>query len=224
MTTITTATGLTHEVASAPGSCREIVDLGAVPTRYCAEPARRYALDLRHLDRGSLREAFCEAHGGTDRALRLLAESWMAAAPASVGDAAAVEQAGALSLTSRAVYVVVRPEHGIWLAWIGIGSHLLQVANPAGGKLSRDGRPLYHRTASGEKRWRGAMSFRSAESAESAAVDAWRKNVAESVERIRRARGETLSWGLPVKPRTEPIVLKLGEHGSAWDAVTRGEV
>lgn len=216
MSELTTPTGYTYPVSTAPGACGEYVSLDP-PTR-CAADAVRHAVDLRELERGRLSATYCREHGGPARALHELAHSWLTCAPPSVGDEGAVLDAGTMALTSEHALVVVRPEGPIWLAYLGIGSHLQQVANPLGGKLTRDGRPnTYLCRRTGERKWRGAHSFASREAATEAATVEWRRGVVARVDEIRRARGGRLDWGLTVEPRAEPRIV-LVERGSAWDA------
>ena len=125
--------------------------------------------------------------------------------------------AGLLALTSREAYVVVRPEHGVWLAWLGLGSHLLAVSNPEGGRRDREGKLATRRGRGGARVVKGAKSFASRENALSAATAAWGRNLEERIACITRARGGTLAWGRPLAPLAEPIVIELGVHGSAWD-------
>lgn len=221
--TITTPTGYVYPVSTAPGSCSEVLALDGTKPLYCAAPARRHALDLRELGRGRLSATYCDEHGGAARAQHQLAHEWLACAPPEVGEAVDVLDAGTLALGSEHAVIVVRREGPIWLAYRGIGSHMLQVKNPRGGKLNRDGKPdTYLCRRTGERKWRGAHSFATEEEAIEAATVAWRAGVAERVEQIRRARGGTLVWGVPVEPRDEPRIVRV-EHGSAWDAIQRGE-
>ena len=141
-----------------------------------------------------------------------------------MGSDAHVLDAGALALTSREIYVVVRPEHGMWLAWIGIGGYLHAVPNPDGGRRDKEGKIATRRGRNGERVPRGSKSFALRDDALTEALRAWRANLDATIERISAARGGTLAWGLAVEPRADPIVLVLGEHGSAWDAIARGEV
>jgi hypothetical protein len=54
--------------------------------------------------------AYCDEHGGTERAQREVARDWALLAPPEVGGDAAVTAAGVLGLGSEHVYVVVRED------------------------------------------------------------------------------------------------------------------
>lgn len=163
--------------------------------------------------------AYCKEHGGEARAREEAERSWDSAAPASVGDADKVLDAGCLGLQTPDAYVVVRQttpgEGGVWLAWLGLGAMLQQVTNPGAVPRQRGGR--------GRRPSDGTKSFPSRELALSVAVDAWRKRVVARVAEIRAARGGTLDWGVEVEPLDEPIVIVLeqGDTRTAWEvAVT----
>lgn len=63
--------------------------------------------------------------------------------------------------------------------------------------------------------------FETAEEAERTGRLAWRKRLDRDVAEITAARGGTLDWGVPIEPRTEPIVLRPAVGISAWDEVAR---
>jgi hypothetical protein len=156
---------------------------------------------------------YCDAHGGLARSHAEAERDWNYAAPATVGDAAAVDEAGHMALCSIHACVVVRPEHGRWLAWLGIGGLLQGVANPHAS--------VRHRGGVGRSRQRrssGRYAFPTREAALEVVVDVWRETLRARVAEIRAARGGAITWGMPVEPRTHPIIYVLGEHGSAWDA------
>jgi hypothetical protein len=132
-----------------------------------------------------------------------------------VGGAKAVENAGCLLLGTPEAYVVVRHTSeatgGTWLAWLGLGSRLTPVINPAAvPKLRRSGKP---------RPQTGTKSFHSREAALEEATAVWARNVERRVAEIREARGGTLEWGAPIEPLPEPIVIVLeqGDSRSAWD-------
>lgn len=86
----------------------------------------------------------------------------------------------------------VRARPRPWLAQIGIGSMIEHVA---------------------------ACVTR--EEALAAARAAWRVRVERDVAEITAQRGGTLGWGLPVRPRSEPIVVEPQAGETAWDAYSR---
>jgi hypothetical protein len=130
-----------------------------------------------------------------------------------VGNHQAVLDAGCESLRSPDAVVVVRPEHGRWLAWCGLGSMLERVPNPHA-RIRKRGR----RGGAGAWRDSGRYAFPSQEAALEIALQVWRERLDAHVAQIRDMRGGTLDWGLAVKPLARPAVYILGEHGSAWDA------
>lgn len=169
--------------------------------------------------------AYCELHGGQPLALEVAQSDWNYAAPESVGDVEAVQIAGGACLQTPEAYVVIRqtPENqgATWLAFLGLGSMLTPVANPEPAvRLQRDGRP---RTRGGSRGRRSpdtpSRSFAIREAALSAARQTWEARVKERVDFIRKLRGGTLAWGLPVEPLAEPVVIVLeqGDSRSAWD-------
>jgi hypothetical protein len=172
--------------------------------------------------------SYCEKHGGKERARQTAERGWNYVAPESVGDAAAVEDAGCTGLQTTEAYVVIRQaredQGGVWLAWLGLGSMLKPVENPQPPvRMQADGRP---RTRGGlRRRGTGASlcSFPTREAALSTARMLWSKQVQERVQLIRSLRGGTLSWGTPVEPLAEPVVILLeqGDTRSAWDVAER---
>jgi hypothetical protein len=156
---------------------------------------------------------YCDTHGGLERSRAEAERDWNYAAPAAVGDAASVHEAGLMALCSVHACVVVRPEHGRWLAWLGIGSLLQGVPNPLASVRHRGGQGRAR-----QRRSSGRYAFPSQAAALESAVAVWRETLDARVAEIRRARGGTLEWGMPIAPRSEPLVYLLGEHGSAWDA------
>lgn len=162
---------------------------------------------------------YCGEHGGRARAQREAESDWNYRAPASVGDEHQVQLAGCASLDSTCVYVVLREEHGRWLAWLGLGSHMLPVRSP---KARPPRRKRGERKAAYERRsLLGGCAFDSRDLAESEARAAWQQHVELRVASIRQARGGTLDWGVPVVPAAEPKVLDAtGVKGGAWALVT----
>lgn len=170
---------------------------------------------------------YCDTHGGADRARAEAARDWGYLAPASVGDSAAVMAAGNMVLQTPHAYVVVRPEGDHWLAWLGLGSRLAPVRDP--GRLTSRQRRAVARGQQEEvaretaKQPGGSAAFPSRQAALERAMTAWRSEVEARVAQIRTARGGTLEWGAPVAPLADPIVVEIGEHGSAWDVAVQIE-
>jgi len=165
--------------------------------------------------------AYCDEHGGEERARRAASRDWNYLAPESVGGAAAVENAGCMQLQTVHAYVVLRQvpqqQGGKWLAWRGLGSMLTPVVNPQGQRRSRGGK------AKAKQKDAPVTSFPTREAALELAILESRRATTARVEEIRRARGGTLEWGTPVEPLDEPVVIVLeqGDSRSAWDiAVT----
>lgn len=188
-----------------------------VSTSYCTQRAIEVRLSCPE-GRPDAVAAYCQEHGGKERALEEAERNWGYAAPASVGDMDRVLEAGSLGLQTPDAYVVVRQttvgEGGVWLAWLGLGSMLQQVPNPAAVPRQRGGR--------GRRPSDGTKSFPSRETALSTALEAWRDRVTARVAEIREARGGTLEWGLDVEPLDEPviIVLEQGDERTAWEVAS----
>lgn len=165
---------------------------------------------------------YCDEHGGAERARQLASQEWNYLAPECVGDEHAVEDAGCQCLGTPEAYVVIRQtpaaQGGTWLAWLGLGSRLKAVPSEAGPRLDVDGKPRLRRGKPF-----GAMAFSSRNAAVERALSVWRKDLARRVAEIRRARGGTLSWGTPIEPLANPIVILLeqGDSRSAWDVAVR---
>ena len=163
---------------------------------------------------------YCAAHGGVALAFSNAVLDWNHAAPASVGDAAAVQRAGTMALCTEHAYVVIRsmPDH-VWLAFLGVGTHLTEVENPhATLQRYRSGRV---RLSGSRLRPKGACAFPSRVEALSAGVMAWRQCIEARVAEIRVARGGTLTWGLAVEPLVEPIIVEAGPGECASEIATR---
>lgn len=158
---------------------------------------------------------YCSAHGGQERAQREAETSWDYVAPTCVGDAEAVLSAGCASLDSRNVYVVLRQEGSRWLAWLGIGGHMVGVHAPG----SRPHRKHHEAKADYLRRCEaGGYAFATRAAAEAEGVRVWSHTIERDVEDITRRRGGTLAWGVPVEPRAEPIVIDATGR-NAWDVV-----
>lgn len=160
---------------------------------------------------------YCDEHGGETRARAVAERDWMYVAPECVGGPAEVEQAGTDSLRSTEAYVVVRQTlpatGGKWLAWLGIGSHMVSVVNPRAVPSRRGGRR--HRSSGSD----GTKAFPTRVEALEEARKAWSTRVEQRVRDITAVRGGTLCWGTPVEPLDEPIliVLEQGDARTAWD-------
>jgi len=193
--------------------CREVVD-AAAGTR-CGSVGYAVTLETPAGRPPAKGGPYCDNHGGRARADSEARADWNYLAPASVGGVDAVMAAGTDCLRSTEAYVVVRPETkattGVtrWLAWLGLGSHLTPVRSRAGKRAHKRDVP--------EGAPRGPHAFGSLDDARSAATTVWRSEVGAAVARIQASRGGTLTWGVPVEPLADPIVIELGEHGSAWD-------
>lgn len=211
---ITTITGIERDVTATRAVCQALIDMHN--GKCCGRPATAISAVLP-FDRTAT-ACYCDDHGGTSRALEDLSYDWMCAAPDGVGAADQVIAAGIHGLDSRDANIVVRPEHGRWLAWLGIGGLMEPVLNPERtfARISRDGRP---RTRGRNKRQRGMYAFATRGYAIAVARAAWRRHVDAHVDQIIRERGGTLAWGIPVAPRVVPLIVEPGEHGSAWDAL-----
>lgn len=222
-------------MTSMRGPCCEVVGNGFPPPR-CKRIGNGVVLTCPAGRPDATGGPYCDEHGGEARADREASSDWNLLAPASVGDAEAVEHAGCLCLTTADAYVVIRCEAGKeggpasdrWLAWLGIGSHMVGVSNPASrveiqpGE-DRRGRKLPHRRRRETMdEWRtrvatvGGYAFPTRDDALAEATRVWRESVTRHVEEIRAARGGTLSWGTPVEPLSEPIVIDSPPE-SAWD-------
>jgi hypothetical protein len=182
----------------------------------CPEPGESVSLRCPAGRPDATGGPYCAAHGGRERAQQEAERDWNWLAPECVGDAAAVLAAGTLQLTTEHAYVVVRPrsEHGIWLAWLGLGSHLEPVPRTA---YDGCGRPGCRSCREGQGCGRRRHAFPSRALAAADAITLWRRRLRARIEEISAARGDTLSWGMPVTPLADPLVLELGDHGSAWD-------
>jgi len=181
------------------------------PLRGCSEmiATPESSLGWEHCGRGGLelycdpgcgreerRKCYCDEHGGAERAAERLLEEWAVVAPDSVGGDYEVQEAGCASLTSVDVYVVTRPHEGRYVVALGIGGHTVSL--------------------------RGSHPDR--EAATLAGVEAWRERVGADLEAIRAARGGTLDWGGPVRPRPEPIVIHAAAGQSAYAALRVREI
>lgn len=181
----------------------------------CPEPGESVTLQCPAGRPDAVAGPYCGAHGGSSRALAEAESNWHRLAPESVGGPAEVLAAGTLGLQSPHAYVVLRPERGRWLAWLGLGSMLQQVprADYAG-----CGRTRCRSCALGKYCGRSRNAFPDRDAALRDATALWRANLTERIAEIHAARGGTLSWGIEVTPLTDPIVIDLAEGQSAWDA------
>lgn len=213
------------------GPCRELIDAQAFgAARYCGCPGVGVSLPCPAGRPDADGGPYCEEHGGEGRARREAEADSNFLAPASVGDAMAVLHAGTMMLDSRDAYVMVREERGYWLAFLGVGSFFTGVPNPstrvtwARGEHPPKGVPHRKRGESSEA-WRtrcatvGGYRFLTREDAEAEGRRAWRAQVDRHVAEIRASRGGTLAWGVPVEPRSEPIIVDATGRNS-WDALT----
>lgn len=180
----------------------------------CPEPGESVTLECPAGRPDAVGGPYCAAHGGSVRARAEAEGSWDWLAPESVGDHDAVLAAGAMGLQSPHAYVVVRPEHGRWLAWLGIGSMLDQVPRS---DYAGCGRKVCRNCARGKFCGKSRNAFADKESALRDATAQWRRCLADRIGQIHAARGDTLAWGLPVTPLADPIVIELAEGENAWD-------
>jgi hypothetical protein len=211
--TIECVSGVRRTACHVDGLCKAFVDLWT--GEQCGAPCIGLRIDLHHLSRGVVTSAYCQAHGGTDRARSELAHEWLAAAPDDVGAAGRVIQVGAQGLTTAEAYVLLRPEGPGWLAWLGIGGALVSVTNPYVDQRDKLGKPRTRRV--GRRRVpRGAKLFSDKDSAQREAELAWRAQVDARVEQITRSRGGTLAWGRELAPLPAPIVLDASDKSNGW--------
>lgn len=206
--------GETYAVQVDVGTC---ADRHLETLRLCGARAPRVFVEGLPHDRPRLRACYCEAHGGTERALSDLRSDWFVLAPARVGGVEEVMAAGVEGLTSVNAYVVVRLLQGKWLAWVGIGSMLHAVSNP-------HAKPAYTKNGYVKKRKgriRGLYAFESREAALEQGVQSWTALLDAKLRGVQNRRGGTLEWGVPIEPLGEPIVIEPQEGESAWDIVSR---
>lgn len=188
---------------------------GCPVLRRCARHAMRHAADLTHLRRGKVSACYCEEHGGEARAMEQIQRDWLYVAPDQVGDAQSVMTAGSECLRTPDAYIVLRQEHGRWLAWLGLGTMMRQVQMRATPRL-RNGR-AYLRGA----KPRGLMAADTREEAMAKAHARWRHELAHHVQAIVEMRGGSLDWGVPVEPAGEPVVIYAPESTCGWDVAIR---
>lgn len=190
----------------AAGRCGHLLDDAAWST--CRASCAR-VVGVPVAGRRPVQRAYCDEHGGEERARAEVGRAWSMVAPASVGGDDAVLDAGNLSLCSEHVYLVLREERGRWLAFRGIGSHVQPV--PAGPPRQRGAK----------RKSKASYTFASRDEAFAAGLAAWRAGIEATVATITAARGGTLAWGAPVEPRSEPIILEPlpGQSAYAADAV-----
>ena len=199
--------------------CVHVIEVEGIDSFECGRPGEGVVLPTPGDRRPAVGGPYCPVHGGVERARRVAEADWAYAAPASVGGMYEVERAGSWSLMTEHAYVVLRRHESVWLAWVGLGSHLIEVENPgARVRFTSHGNV---RMARSRLRPRGACSFRERDAALDAAVGAWRAKVAARVAEIKEARGGTLAWGLPVEPLTAPIVIEAAPGECASDLAVR---
>lgn len=159
---------------------------------------------------------YCDAHGGEARARQEAGRDWNYLAPESVGGVEAVLRAGTMALDSRHAYIVVRPNvDGGWFSWVGLGSIQEAVPRP---DYAGCGRPKCRSCREGKGCGRGGQhKHASGAAAAAAASRTWRALVGARVAEIQAARGDTLLWGSPVEPLTEPVLVCLEAGQNAWD-------
>lgn len=187
----------------------------------CPEPGEGVSLECPAGRPNATGGPYCNAHGGRARALEEAQRDWNYLAPESVGNTAAVQAAGTRALDTRHAYIVVRPNpDGGWFSWLGLGS--LQEQVPRADYVGC-GRPKCRSCREGKGCGRGGRHVHpSGAAAAAAAHRLWRVMLAARVDEIRAARGGTLTWGVPIAPLTEPVLVSLNHHTeNAWDlAVT----
>jgi len=204
--------------------CCAIVESG-FPPRRCGRPATQVSLPCPCGRPDAVGGPYCDEHGGEARARAEAETDWNYQAPASVGSATAVHDAGHMHLDTRDAYLVVRPETGKeggpssdrWLAWLGIGSFLLGVRAP--GTVPHRRRREHMADYRARCALDGSYAFRSRHDALTEATRVWRERLAAHVHEIRLARGGTLDWGVPVQPLTDPIIIDATDR-NAWDVAT----
>lgn len=221
--THTTPTGRTVTLVDRQGVCRELIDVDALAA----------GRDGAHCDRPSVlvtcspgagrrlaSACYCDDHGGPERSRRQVLAHWSVVAPDSVGDDEDVQDAGCLALDSRHVFLVIRPQDGRWIAARGIGGLTEPLRRPdADPERTRRSKP----PGGGRTRRGGGGSWETREAALEDGIALWRAGVEDRVAEIVAARGGSLAWGVPVEPRTEPIVLwpEKGQSAYAADRVRR---
>lgn len=133
---------------------------------------------------------YCEAHGGAERARAEADADWMIRAPASVGDASAVLEAGTAALRTSERYVVLRSRGGgWWSAGIGLGSRLEELSGVWASELD-------------------ACAY---------GAHVWRQRLEARLRELHELRGGDIGWGIPVAPPPAPLVVRLEGAGNAYD-------
>lgn len=176
---------------------------------------------------------YCHLHGGTERALQDIENDWNTRAPASVGDAQAVMDAGTMSLSRDFTRVGLRcvPDRTT-TQW-----HVIRFARETGKGLAcrtfmseaeaeahcdrvRDGLnqvegvKIRQQTHIDRRHWivslgtYGRLEEKAKASTLMEAIDVglqlWKETYEGEVEAIRAARGGTLEWGVPIPIIEEP--------------------
>ena len=195
-------------------------DVDTVPARRCNQSGVNVRLPCP-VGRPDATACYCDDHGGEIRARREAERDWNYLAPESVGDAGAVMAAGCAQLTTINAYLVIRqtppPQGSVWLAWLGLGSLLTPVGRPGAVPSRRAGQKHRRAHSPGVAHVTGVRSFDSRAEAVLAGIGAWAERLNADVATIRRARGGTLAWGVPVEPLLSPIMVEVAPDQNAWD-------
>jgi hypothetical protein len=96
--------------------------------------------------------------------------------------------------TSKLIPGTILQRKRPWLAYLGLGSY----SDPIG-------------------------AFESREKAIKIGTEIWREKLTARVDLIREKRGGTLDWGIPVEPRSDPILIEPLPGENSWDAAIRLE-
>lgn len=237
---------------------------------YCGAPAcRPVSLPCPAGRPDAVGLPYCAAHGGTARSRARAETDWNYVAPACVGDAQAVLDAGLMALGSEHAYLVLREEAPeqrpeMWRVdmtdeqrrrfsqIMGDSAHpTMRALGLLGPREVRDRAMVdrcveYVASVLGEepvvvglparlvprrRPWLASLgvgshtrhvgAFETRQEALEAGRRAWRQNLEHTIGLITARRGGTLSWGYPIAPRSEPIVVEPRQGESAWDACGR---
>jgi len=183
--------------------------------RVCgAIPAARVALRCPADRPDAIGGPYCEGHGGAERAQREAESSWDYLAPASVGSSDEVRAAGNRRLGSEHTFVVLRELAaecgGGWEVGLGVGDDYRRL---------RTGLPRLKRKSGRGPLGELTSRYGDRESALAAGLSEWRSTLALKIEAVRSARGGTLAWGVPIEPRSEPVLLECPVGRSALQAM-----
>lgn len=146
--------------------------------------------------RKDVKAGYCEEHGGIERAYQEVRASWSILAPAEVGSDEDVLRAGRMTLRLEHSVVVIRHVPSVF-----------------------------------EDKWIGSLGMKPSsiivcegndpDKVEKETLAAWKRELDRRVEEIRIARGGTLDWGVPVRTRREPIILRPNPGESDSSAMKR---